>query len=90
MSMDTINNLFSDAVPFILHDTDFEEKFEFRLTESLDKAAAQGMLTDYKIHATKGVRPLPADMKGDISTYIPPLSVLPWKYLPIPTLRMRS
>ena len=58
--------LFSDAKPFVVKDPANEKKFGFSLGQSLDTANNKPMLEGYSIHATKGVKPPPDNIKGAI------------------------
>ena len=56
--------LLVDTAPYIINDKDSEKTHKFKLSESLEKASQQSMLTGYKICTTKSVKPEPAQMKG--------------------------
>ena len=54
-----------DASPFLVKDKASEKTHGFNLATSLEKALRDGgMLTGYKIHVTKNVKPGPDMMKG--------------------------
>jgi len=45
-------------------DQENEKKYKFKLVTAIDKAAERRLLSGYKIHVTKSVKPDPEQMKG--------------------------
>jgi len=58
---------FIDASPFLVKDQENEKKYKFKLVTAIDKAAERRLLSGYKIHVTKSVKPDPEQMKDIIS-----------------------
>ena len=55
----------SDSSVFMVSDSAMEKQYKFSLKSSLQKAAKSPLLSGYKIHVTRSVRPEPQQMKGD-------------------------
>ena len=56
--------MITDAWPFLVQDAEAEKSFGFSLRESLDRVNSDGgMLSGYKVHVTKSVKPAPNVMK---------------------------
>ncbi|KAM4580954.1 mediator of DNA damage checkpoint protein 1 isoform 2-T6 [Odontesthes bonariensis] len=53
---------------FVVADPEQEQKFSFRLQESLRTASTQRLLQGYEIHVTKSVKPEPVHMRDIISS----------------------
>ncbi|XP_078422599.1 mediator of DNA damage checkpoint protein 1 [Cetorhinus maximus] len=49
---------------FLVEDSDQEQKFNFKLADSLQKAKEQPLLQDYRVHVTPGVLPEPSQMES--------------------------
>ena len=58
----------ADASLFLVKDVASEAQHNFSLSRSVDRAHEGGMLAGYKVHATKNVKPEPAQIKGTVMT----------------------
>ncbi|XP_041068942.1 mediator of DNA damage checkpoint protein 1 [Carcharodon carcharias] len=58
------SSCFLSSSGFLVKDNDQEQKFNFRLADSLQKAKKQPLLQDYRVHVTPGVLPEPSQMES--------------------------
>uniref|UniRef100_UPI00398F8094 mediator of DNA damage checkpoint protein 1 isoform X2 n=1 Tax=Pristiophorus japonicus TaxID=55135 RepID=UPI00398F8094 len=56
------SSCFLPTSSFLVDDSEQEQKFNFKLAESLQKAKEQLLLQDYRVHMTAGVLPEPSQM----------------------------
>nr|XP_022314103.1 mediator of DNA damage checkpoint protein 1-like isoform X2 [Crassostrea virginica] len=61
------SGMFVDHTPFLIKDEAAERQHKFVLHLSLEKASESSLLSGYKIHVTKSVKPDPANMKDIIT-----------------------
>ncbi|XP_067865544.1 mediator of DNA damage checkpoint protein 1 isoform X3 [Heterodontus francisci] len=57
------SSCFLSTSSFLVNDSDQEQKFNFKLAKSLQKAKEQPLLQDYRVHMTSGVQPDPSQME---------------------------
>ena len=55
----------ADSTSFLVRDIANEKKFKFVLADSLSQAASCQLLSGYKVHVTKNVKPEPNQMRGN-------------------------